>query len=186
MLKVGPLSYWWVSFGMTFLPFRRLGSSSTLVFTHLALLVSAIAQAANKMISYYNAVIAIHLCFLHTLSSLFILKISSCNDRKSMGKTLAGFAIFEYVLWISLTIWAIYVYVIDYQPQCRLSVWSSILPIFCEWPTFNDSSSLPFWRIIIYRLHCHSLPPRCSFTSIWCQTHWRRICFVDQSHWCHQ
>ena len=129
---------------MTFSPLRHLGSSSTLVFTCLALLVSAVAQAANKMISYYNAVIAIHLCFLHTLSSLFILKTSSWIDRKSMGKMLAGLAIFECVLWISLTIWAIYVYVIGYQPQCGLSVRSSILPIFCEWPTFNDSSSLPF------------------------------------------
>ena len=129
---------------MTFLPFRHLDLSSTLVFTCLALLVSAVAQAANKMISYYNAVIAVHLCFLHTLSFLFILKTSSSVDRKSMGKTLAGLAIFECVLWISLAMWAIYVYVVGYQPQCGLSVRTSILPIFCEWPTFNDSGSLSF------------------------------------------
>ena len=174
MLKVGPLSYWPVFFGMTSLLFRHLDASSTLVFTCLALLVLAVAQAANKMISFYNPIIAIHLCFLHALSSLFILKVSSWIDRKSMAKTLVGLAIFECVLCISLAMWAIYVYVIGYQPQCGLSVRSSILPFFGEWPTFNDSGSLPFWRIILYRLHqCHSLPPRCSFTSIRCQTHWK-------------
>ena len=130
-----------IPFGMSFLSLRHLGPFWTLVFTNLALLVSALIQAVNRTISFHNAIIVIYLCFLHSFSSLFVLNILHWVHRKNINDILSLLQI------LVLSLFAPSVLLADksfgYQAQeCNSGVHVTPLLLFCQWLTY-DSSGCP-------------------------------------------
>ena len=101
-----------------------LGSSWVALFTFVALMVSAIAQAANHSISLYNTIIVLYLCYLHLSCQcvLFFLSI----PKKTMGPgATARFAVNALFL-LPLWFWSsfgFYVWVqartFGSQPECN-------------------------------------------------------------------
>ena len=130
-----------IPFGMS-LSFRHLGPFWTLLFTNLALLISALIQAGNETISYYNAIIVICLCFLHSLSSLFVLNILHWVHRKKVGD------IFSLLSWLQLLVLAGLLHFVGShkgfgsRPECNSAVNVKPPLAFCQWLTF-DSSGCP-------------------------------------------
>ena len=51
------------------------------LFTFVALMVSAIAQALNNSISLYNAIIVIYLCYLYSMGSLMLFIMSVPKEK---------------------------------------------------------------------------------------------------------
>ena len=132
-----------IPFGMGFLSFRHLGPFWTLLFTNLALLVSALIQAVNKTISFYNAIIVIYLCSLHSFSSLFVLNILRWVHRKNMDNILS--------LLSKLQILALFLFGLSViqrhksfgsQPECNSRVHVTYFLAVGRWLTF-DSNGCP-------------------------------------------
>jgi hypothetical protein len=129
---------------MIFLSFRHLGPFWTLDFTSLALLVSALIQAVNKTISFYNLIIVLCLCFLHSFSSLFVLNILHWVHRENMDYILTVLSLLRLLFlygFMALVLGAHKSF--GSQPECNSRVWH-VTPLlgFCQWLTL-DSSGCP-------------------------------------------
>ena len=139
MFEVG---YFAGSFWDNFLSFRYIGPFWTLLFTNLALVVSAFIQALNETISLYNAIIVIYLCFLYSFSSLFVLNILRWVHRKNMDDTLKLFYASHNAILFGFVLLVATKNNFGSQPECNSVVHVTRLTIFCQWLIF-DSSGCP-------------------------------------------
>ncbi|KIK03025.1 hypothetical protein K443DRAFT_5746 [Laccaria amethystina LaAM-08-1] len=106
----------------------------TLDFTSLALLVSALIQTVNKTISFYNAILVIFLCFLHSFSSLFVLNILHWVHRKKMDAILSLISLLQLLVLYMFTILVLGLpNSFGSQPECNSRVDVTLLLIF--WAT---------------------------------------------------
>ena len=130
------------SFWDNFMSFRYLGPFWTLLFTNLALFVSAFIQAVNETISLYNAIIVVHLCFLYNFSSLFALNILRWVHRKNTYDTLDLLHASHFA--VSLGFFALVFTKNNFgsQPECNSAVHVTHLTLFCQW-LILDSSGCP-------------------------------------------
>ena len=110
----------------------NLGSCWASFFTFAALMVSAVAQAANHSISLYNAIIVMYLCYLYVFSGLQIF-VPSVIDRKLQSRTVTRLASFDIgfglawmaagLPWYFWHIFAFYLWVhaktFGSQPECN-------------------------------------------------------------------
>ena len=130
-------------FGMSVLSFRHPGPFSTLIFTSLALLASALIQVVNRTISLYNAIIVIYLCYLHSFSSLFVLNILCWVHRKRMHNTLSQLYLFQLIFLYGSTLLVIHTKkTFGSQPECNSGVHVTSLLGFCQWLIFDNSGCL--------------------------------------------
>ncbi|KIK04520.1 hypothetical protein K443DRAFT_4501 [Laccaria amethystina LaAM-08-1] len=105
----------------------------TLDFTSLALLVSALIQAVNKTISFYNLIIVLCLCFLHSFSSLFVLNILHWVHRENMDYILTVLSLLRLLFlygFMALVLGAHKSF--GSQPECNSRVWH-VTPLLGFW-----------------------------------------------------
>lgn len=101
------------------------GSSWATLFAFVALMVSAIAQAANHSISLYNTIIVLYLCYLQLICELML--VVGSMQKRSMGAQVSEVGLPAKVV-LSLPHWSwhgfgLYVWVharrFGSQPECN-------------------------------------------------------------------
>ena len=97
----------------------------SLMFTFVALLVSAMAQTANRSISLYNTIIVLYLCYLHLICKLMLVVGSMVKKRMGFPAPDIGVitrAVFSLPYWFwhgfGLYIW-VHARRFGSQPECN-------------------------------------------------------------------
>ena len=131
-----------IPFGLSLMSFGYLGPFWTLAFTTLALLASAWIQAVNNLISFYNAILVVYLCYLHCFSSLFVLNILRWVHQKKIMDDILSMVTASQALALCMFLCSVFQAERGFgpQPECNSGVHLTPCLYFCQWLTFDSPS----------------------------------------------
>lgn len=109
--------------------FIPLGAFWTLIFTTIALLISALVEAARQNLSLYNAILISYLCILHSVITVAVMvwglyqMISTMRFRRALLFKMLGMNIATIIQMVSSAIFGLYIWsrveTFGNQPECN-------------------------------------------------------------------